>query len=480
MICSAPACQNWARNGGLRYNARIDRRYWPLAEVMILSPLEVKQPKVSHRNLLLGALTLAATPLAAAVVAIALMWCVHQWNWPVWMAMLVGGGLFVGLTYGAWRSVRKLVQRRFQFGIRALLFGVAVVAILLSTLGRWWLNFAQQYGAFRSVNAYGGYVHDPGQFRGQPRRAVYSWIGYDPFEKDRDLELPNDRALFAVIERPTQFADFVQLSFHRGVTSAGFEHVDRLNQLTDLRCGEFMMSAIDGMGLRHLSGWTNVRELFFNGCKNVTDAGLAHLVELPNLEELSLVDEGDGMVITDAGLAHIGQMKRLKYLMLIGMPSVSDAGLVHLHGLSNLENMSIHRTGATEDGLKQLYAALPDCHILSSPVFARGPQNVRRIVVRKLGRPDKEIAEISDPARIADLLSLTETITKQDIFGCRDNDPWPADLRLDFMGQSRVLYEVRIGDGTLQENFRKRWNKWQLTNEQSSQLMELLEPVTGR
>jgi hypothetical protein len=80
------------------------------------------------------------------------------------------------------------------------------------------------------------------------------------------------------------------LSFNRGVTSVAFERAERLNELTDLTIGQFMESAVDEKGLEHVRRWTNVRNLFFNGCPNVTDAGLAHLVDLPNLDQLTLIE----------------------------------------------------------------------------------------------------------------------------------------------------------------------------------------------
>lgn len=432
------------------------------------------------RYLLVAALMLVAVPVIIAVVAFALMWCVHQWNWPAWAVTLVGGALFAGSEYVVWRFARQLVANRFRFSIRGMLLGMAVTAVLLASLGRWWLDFFGQHVAIRNTSRYGADVDDGRGYLGRRKNALFDWIGFDPFEKERVLEINSDRALAEVLARPNRFSKFVLLSFNRGVTSAGFEHAERLNALPDLRVGQFMMSPIDEQGLQHLSKWTQVPELFFNGCPNVTDAGLAHLVELPNLEAFSLVDEGGGMVITDAGLVHIGQMKGLKYLMLSRLPNVTDAGLSHLHGLSSLEYFVIRGTAVTEEGLKELYMALPDCRI-DADITVPGPTNVRRLVVRKLAEPDTPSAEVSDPARIGDVLKLLEEFKAGDKWESNVSKALPAELRLDFMGQTRMLYEIRIDRQSLQMQafFRNRWTRWHITDEQQAQLMELLTPTAG-
>ena len=182
------------------------------------------------------------------------------------------------------------------------------------------------------------------------------------------------------------------------MTSAAFECAEQLNQLRNVDFGEFMMSAIDDPGTERLSHWTNLRGLFFNGCKNVTNAGLANFVEMPNLEELSLIDEGGGMVITDAGMVHVGKLKSLKYLMIVGMPNVTDAGVAQLHRLSNLENVVLHRTKITAQGLEKLEDALPDCRIICDAKVS-GPRNVRCIRLRRLGKSEGAIGDIKDSAQ---------------------------------------------------------------------------------
>lgn len=88
----------------------------------------------------------------------------------------------------------------------------------------------------------------------------------------------------------------------------------------------------------------SLRVLFLGGY--VTDAGLAHIKDLPNVWQVYLQD----VQITDAGVRHVGQLSKLRALWLRGT-EVTDAGLVHLKGLKNLSNLGLADTGVTDDGL---------------------------------------------------------------------------------------------------------------------------------
>jgi hypothetical protein len=85
----------------------------------------------------------------------------------------------------------------------------------------------------------------------------------------------------------------------------------------------------------------------------ITDAGLRHLSGLPNLEDLKIgnIDPRHASpgaklplnTITDAGLIHLKSLKRLQGLDLGGLP-VSDEGLDVLKDLPNLGGLYLERT----------------------------------------------------------------------------------------------------------------------------------------
>ena len=82
---------------------------------------------------------------------------------------------------------------------------------------------------------------------------------------------------------------------------------------------------------------------------HVTDAGLAHIEGLSEILTLSLYDTP----ITDAGLAHLEGLDQL-HSLLLGATHVTDAGLAHLERLSQLRQLSLDSTQVTGSGLPHL------------------------------------------------------------------------------------------------------------------------------
>ena len=66
--------------------------------------------------------------------------------------------------------------------------------------------------------------------------------------------------------------------------------------------------------------------------------------------------------ITDAGLVHLKGLTKLKKLRLDGT-QVTDAGLEHLTGLASLSELNLAGTRVTETGMIDLKQALPRLRI---------------------------------------------------------------------------------------------------------------------
>jgi len=94
------------------------------------------------------------------------------------------------------------------------------------------------------------------------------------------------------------------------------------------------------------------------GGRQVTDAGLEHLKGLTELQVLNLYVTS----ITDAGLEHLKGLTNLRSLDLYDT-NVTDAGLEHLKGLTNLRYLGLRKTNVTDEGVKKLQQALPKCEI---------------------------------------------------------------------------------------------------------------------
>ncbi|HEV2969088.1 MAG TPA: hypothetical protein VGY55_03800 [Pirellulales bacterium] len=103
--------------------------------------------------------------------------------------------------------------------------------------------------------------------------------------------------------------------------------------------------------LRKLLGenlFSEVALVSLDGTK-VTDAGLVYLRDLTQLETLYLISNN----VTDEGLVNLEELRQLKELNLSGT-RVGDAGLVHLKGLTRLKKLWLVVTHVTDAGLIHL------------------------------------------------------------------------------------------------------------------------------
>ncbi len=106
--------------------------------------------------------------------------------------------------------------------------------------------------------------------------------------------------------------------------------------------------------------FTDVAEIHCSslGGPSLTDADLEHLEGLTQLKSLDL----GGTEITNAGLQHVEGLIRLRELNLWGT-DVSDAALEHLKELRQLQELWLTGTVVTNAGVKKLQQALPNCQI---------------------------------------------------------------------------------------------------------------------
>lgn len=99
----------------------------------------------------------------------------------------------------------------------------------------------------------------------------------------------------------------------------------------------------------------------------ITDAGLAQLCRMSNLEQLRLASPR----VTDRGLASLKDLTQLRFLHLLDMP-ITDAGLDQLHSLKTLESLYLDRTKVTDEGIGRLLEALPHVHLHVDDHHPRG------------------------------------------------------------------------------------------------------------
>lgn len=98
-----------------------------------------------------------------------------------------------------------------------------------------------------------------------------------------------------------------------------------------------------------LADLRGVKQITLYDRKRITDAGLAHLSGMTDLRKLAL----NGTSVTGPGLRHIAQLRKLELLSLDNTP-VTDEGLAHLRDLRSLKMLFMSDTKISDEGLRQL------------------------------------------------------------------------------------------------------------------------------
>jgi hypothetical protein len=109
--------------------------------------------------------------------------------------------------------------------------------------------------------------------------------------------------------------------------------------------------------LRALAGLTQVETLRLGGWSApLTDAGVAHLVALPSLRRLDLIQVQS---ITDAAMEHVAAMPALE-LLDITYTKISDGGLAHLLASESLRTVKYGWAGESRRWLQAFRSAHPE------------------------------------------------------------------------------------------------------------------------
>ena len=155
------------------------------------------------------------------------------------------------------------------------------------------------------------------------------------------------------------------------ITDAGLEHISGLTRLTNLY---LVHAPITDAGLANLALPLKQLQTLNLGLDPITDAGLVHLSGLTELKSLNLV----ATMVTDAGLVHltaadaarkagIGRQQHRRRRAgeprgspassnrsRLGRTKITDAGLTHLRGLTQLQSLDLQYDNVTDAGLFNL------------------------------------------------------------------------------------------------------------------------------
>lgn len=168
---------------------------------------------------------------------------------------------------------------------------------------------------------------------------------------------------------------------------------------------------------------------------DMTDAGLAHLAGLTDLRTLSYNGSPN---LTDAGLAHLSGLRRLERLWMGETPAIKGPGLSHLAGLSRLVFLNVDIN--TDAGLSNLsrLTALKSL-MMNLPVTESALAELSRLTSLE----DLAFGGDADPTpKLADLRSL-KNLKMLQVWG-----PWFTDKSLAPVAEMRQLSTFFVADTT--------------------------------
>jgi len=131
------------------------------------------------------------------------------------------------------------------------------------------------------------------------------------------------------------------------LSDAGIAHLSNLENLDVLW---LVNTTITNEGLVPLKKLAKLKELNLRRSEGLTDEGLAHLRDFPSLEYLHLLYNA----FSDDGLKNLEGMTRLRLLDLRGNMGLTDEGIAHLAGLTGLKALKLRSLMVGNTGLEHL------------------------------------------------------------------------------------------------------------------------------
>lgn len=162
------------------------------------------------------------------------------------------------------------------------------------------------------------------------------------------LRIDNPQVKDADLQGIEELTELRQLELNDSqITGEGLQLLKGLKRLVALRlfCGK----KITDKAVENIADLKQLRELDLRVLddgqyEQLTDAGVEHLKGLTELQKLSL----SGHIITDAALKYLKGMKKLEYLDLNVNKKITGSGLEYVNGLGKLRELDLVATGVTD------------------------------------------------------------------------------------------------------------------------------------
>lgn len=299
---------------------------------------------------------------------------------PLWVLFLVAALLEIGLLLWAWPMtvirgvpwrwvifsaaavfttvyvIGEPIRYRWRITLKLLLAVMTLIAIGCGLFGQRLAKLRQQQRAVREIQASGGYIqYDIDYGWGTSFKTRDGWmfprwmvdaLGKDLFGRVVRVAISTDGNVDRVLVLAGQLDHLEEL----GLTDCQFsdESLSSLKRVPTLRRVYLWKTSVTDAGVAHLADLPELESLGITG-SHITSAALADLKRLSRLASLNL----ENTDVDDAGLAHLASMGQLSHLHLKGC-LVSDAGLKHLQPLESLTYLDLTDTRVTDEGLEFL------------------------------------------------------------------------------------------------------------------------------
>jgi len=161
------------------------------------------------------------------------------------------------------------------------------------------------------------------------------------------LDLEGAAVTDSGIEMLKQLESLRDISIKRcGVTDQAFAYFAEMKNLTRIRA---VRTYVTNEGLTYLKDKTNLELLDFRNCTLLSDQGLEHLRGLSNLRDLKVWGPG----ITNTGVEYLSSLQSLRILSLQDC-SIDDAGIEQLTEMTSLEDLTLFRLFISDEGLRHV------------------------------------------------------------------------------------------------------------------------------
>jgi Leucine Rich Repeat (LRR) protein len=221
---------------------------------------------------------------------------------------------------------RKGKRRWWQFSLASLLLLMTALAL---SLGFWTDSARRQERMVQWVEEREGTVvygyEDLFSGKGDPPGPAWlrNWLGIDYLDYVQAVKIENESvtdADLAAFSKDLPRLKYFMIGHAPNVTDAGIAHLASLHDLEHLRLD----------------------------CPEMTDAGMTILRSLPLVEHLDVKSNH----VTNAGLVHLGSLHHLESVDLAS-DNITDDGLVYLRSLSKLWGLTL-RCPITDAGMEYL------------------------------------------------------------------------------------------------------------------------------